>query len=287
MQVSVVIPSYNRLHTLERAITSVFAQTQPAFEVIVVDDASTDGTREWLQRHHPAVKVIHTGENRGVSHARNLGITASAGDWIALLDSDDEWLPAKLEQQARLVQASREAVLCHTDEIWIRNGVRVNPHNKHRKSGGHIFTNCLPLCAISPSSALIRRDLFDQIGLFDESLPACEDYDLWLRICARHPVLLLDEPLLIKYGGHDDQLSRKYWGMDRFRVEALQKIIKSGVLGELENRAATTTLVTKLQILADGAEKRGRRQDADRWRTLLRQYQPGPRAGLDASTDPL
>ncbi len=100
--------------------------------------------------------------------------------------------------------------VCHTDEIWIRNGRRVNARKKHGKKGGWIFQHCLPLCAMSPSSIMIHRDVFTALGGFDERLPACEDYDLWLRITARYPVLFTRQPLIEKYGGHDDQLSRKY-----------------------------------------------------------------------------
>ena len=110
--------------------------------------------------------------------------------------------------------------------------------HKHAKAGGWIYTHCLPLCAISPSAVLIHRSIFDCVGLFNEQLPACEDYDLWLRICARFPVHFIPEPLIIKYGGHDDQLSRRYWGMDRFRIQALEDILASGVLTE-EHRQAT------------------------------------------------
>ena len=220
--IAVVIPTYNRLHTLKRAIQSVLSQQRPPDEIIVVDDGSTDGTQTWLSTLDSGIRVI-TQQNRGVSAARNVGIAAARSQWLALLDSDDEWLPAKLERQLQSVDSSTQ--LCHTDEIWIRNGVRVNPHKKHKKRGGFIFSYCLPMCAISPSSVLMRKSLFDAVGLFDESLPACEDYDLWLRICSQYPVVYVDEPLLKKYGGHDDQLSRKHWGMDRFRVKALQKLI--------------------------------------------------------------
>ena len=129
--------------------------------------------------------------------------------------------------------------------------------NKHDKSGGLIYQKCLPLCAISPSSVLIHREVFDDIGNFDESLPVCEDYDYWLRYCASHPVLYIESPQLIKHGGHEDQLSRRYWGMDRFRIIALLKILSSHNLSE-ENRTATVDmLIEKHRILVTGAEKHG------------------------------
>ena len=211
--------------------------------------------------------------NKGVSAARNAGIQAASGDWIALLDSDDEWLGQRLEKQLQCLQDNPDAVLIHCDEIWIRSGRRVNAMNKHRKYGGRIFKRCLPLCVISPSASLIARDVLQQIGLFDESLPACEDYDLWLRLCARYPVHFVDEALIIKHGGHEDQLSRKYWGMDRFRVRALQKVIDSGILADDDHQAALAVLLEKTSILASGAAKRGRFADAQSWLDLQQRYQ--------------
>jgi glycosyltransferase involved in cell wall biosynthesis len=207
-----------------------------------------------------------------VSKARNFGVEHSRGGWLAFLDSDDEWLPEKLERQWAALQQQPEYRLCHTEEIWIRNGKRVNPMNKHAKYGGHIFDYCLPLCAMSPSSVLIRRDLLEQTGGFDEQLPACEDYDLWLRICAKNPVLFIDQPLLKKYGGHPDQLSKKHWGMDRFRVYALEKILHSGTLDDQQRAAATATLLEKCEILANGASKRGNRERANYYATKLSDF---------------
>jgi glycosyltransferase involved in cell wall biosynthesis len=208
MKISVIIPTWNRSSYLARALESVYAQSISPHEVIVVDDGSTDDTREIIKQHFKDVRYLYQ-ENRGVSSARNTGIRAAGGDWIALLDSDDCWLPHKLEHQQQLLRDNPDARICHSDEIWIRNGKRVNPMKKHAKRGGYIFKHCLPLCAISPSSAIIRHDLFDEIGLFDESLPACEDYDLWLRLCAAYPVLYADEALLIKHGGHADHAAGK------------------------------------------------------------------------------
>ena len=255
MHISVVIPTFNRVSMLGAALESVLSQSYPATEIIVIDDGSTDGTGDWIAEHFPQVRYAYQPQ-RGVSSARNKGIQLAANEWIAFLDSDDRWLPDKLAAQADAVAGNSEFAICHTNEMWIRNGRRVNPKLKHTKSGGWIFRRCLPLCVISPSAVLIHKRIFGDVGIFDEELPACEDYDLWLRICARYPVCYVAQPLVVKCGGHDDQLSRQYWGMDRFRVRALEKIVNGHRLNAHDARAATATLVAKLRIVLYGASKR-------------------------------
>ncbi len=271
--ISVIIPSYNRVAWIGRALDSVLDQTLPPREILVVDDGSTDDTANSVRRRYPGVTLIRQSHG-GVSKARNTGIRNSGGEWIALLDSDDAWHPDKLETQAAWLAEHPHERLLHTDEIWIRDGVRVNPRRIHQKSGGDIFRRCLSLCCISPSSVLVHRSLLDEVGLFDESLPACEDYDLWLRICARYLVGYIDRPLITKYGGHVDQLSRKYWGMDRFRIRALQRLLESGVLNPAQSRAAIDMLVQKLNILMQGARKHDNRALLRLCQTLLTLYDP-------------
>lgn len=256
---------------MRRALASVERQTLQPYEVIVVDDGSCDDTAQMVAREYPKVRYLYQ-RQAGVSAARNLGIRQARGAWLCFLDSDDEWLPQKLERQTTQLAAQPGYALVHNDEIWIRDGKRVNPMRKHQKTGGWIFQRCLPLCVISPSAAMIQRRVFDEVGLFDTSLPACEDYDMWLRICARYPVLYLDQALIIKYGGHDDQLSRRYWGMDRFRIQALHKILEADILGP-EDRAATITVLSrKLCILISGAKKRGHEDNVRYYRTLQQHY---------------
>ena len=268
MNISVIIPTWNRAERLVNTLQSVFSQSLPPTEVIVVDDGSTDDTREIVRNQFPDVRYLFQ-QNKGVSSARNTGIKAASGDWIALLDSDDHWQPDKLKQQCEQLCASPDYKICHSDEIWIRNGRRVNPMKKHAKQGGHIFRQCLPLCVISPSAVLIHRDLFNEVGLFDERLPACEDYDLWLRICALHPVLYIDRPLITKTGGHADQLSRRHWGMDRFRIHALENILASNTLDTANHAAALSTLLEKLAIVINGAIKHGNHELANDYRQKL------------------
>ena len=213
--ISVIIPTYNRASLLTRAIDSVLAQTFTNYELIIVDDGSTDHTqtilKEYEYQNNDKIQTFCLLTNRGVSAARNFGIQQAKGQWIAFLDSDDEWLPQKLARQYLDLQYFPNAGVYFTDEIWIRNSKRVNPHLKHQKYDGWIFQQSLDLCLIAPSSALISQSVFEHVGLFDESLPVCEDYDLWLRITAHYPIRLLNEKLMRRYGGHTDQLSKR-WG---------------------------------------------------------------------------
>ncbi len=270
--VSVIIPTHNRAHTLSRALESVLAQSHPVLEIIVIDDGSTDETPGLMAEQYAQCCYLRQ-DNQGVSAARNRGIQQARGEWLALLDSDDCWMPKKLERQFDRLAALPGHRLCHSDEIWIRNGKRVNAMRKHAKQGGHIYQYCLPLCVISPSATLLHRSLFEVYGLFDENLPACEDYDLWLRICSREPVAYVDEPLVIKYGGHEDQLSRRHWGMDRFRVHALGKLLESQTLSPADRAKTLRTLEQKCQILIQGAEKRSAWARADEYRKILKHYE--------------
>ena len=260
MKISVIIPTYNRRHTLERAIDSVLSQTFKPFEIIIVDDGSEDGTRNWVQEAYPSIKYIYQ-SNNGVSSARNKGIRSSRGSWIALLDSDDEWMPEKLEDQVIFINENPGSLFCHTNEIWIRNGVRVNQMKKHKKYGGDIFKYCLDMCRISPSSSLVKKEVFEDVGLFDESLTVCEDYDLWLRITANYTILFLDRPLIKKYGGHADQLSRVSEGIEQYRIQSLEKILSMSILDQDQFLSAKDMLIHKLKIYSQGLKKRNRSKE--------------------------
>ena len=278
--VSVVIPTFNREGFIKQCVVSALKQSKKPDEVIVVDDGSSDKTWDVLRtlgfsdskEEKNSLRYIFQ-RNKGVSAARNLGIKAAKYRYIAFLDSDDLWLEKKLEKQiSSLESQSIRYRLSHTNEIWVRNGVRVNAHLKHEKNGGDIFIQCLKLCCISPSSSLVDRSVFDDIGFFDENLPACEDYDFWLRFCAFEDVHFVNEHLLIKNGGHDQQLSKKHWGMDRFRVTALENLLKNRSLSEFKRKETIKELIFKLQVLIDGGRKR--KKDAfvkklDKKKTML------------------
>ena len=262
MKVSVVIPTYNRINLLERAVNSVIRQTKNAFEIIVVDDGSDDNSSEMVKQKFGSVILVRQ-ENCGVSAARNRGIEISKGDWIALLDSDDEWKPNKLEKQINALSEDPDYFFCHTNETWIRNGVRVNQGKRHKKYGGYIFDKCLDICRISPSSALFKKSILEHVGLFDNELHVCEDYDLWLRITREHKILFIDEPLIIKYGGHSDQLSKNIDGIEIYRIRSLEKLLRNKRIKRDDRLLATEMLLRKLNIYYNGCIKRGKKESAE------------------------
>ena len=254
--ISVIIPTLDRYELLRRALDSVLKQTKKPREIIVVDNGSKDNTHQMVTSLFSCVNYLK--ENKGgVSAARNKGILSSKSKWIALLDSDDVWKPEKLEKQITFHIKNPKYRLIHTNEIWYRNGEFLNQHKKHEKSGGNIFKNSLSLCCVSPSNVLLKKDIFDEYGYFDESLEVCEDYDMWIRISAKEEVGYIDDPLVIKHGGHSDQLSKKYWGMDRFRIESLEKNLNSNWFTIEQRQIVIKTLIKKLKILTNGANKRG------------------------------
>ena len=268
-KISVVIPTLNRINTLQRALDSVINQTYKPAEIIVVDNGSSDGTLNFLREQYPKITTV-TENKTGVSSARNKGIKKSINQWIALLDSDDAWHPRKLEiQTSMLDSALKEYNLIHTDEVWFRNNKHINQMKKHKKQGGYIFERCLSLCCISPSSVLFKKNILDKVGLFDESLPVCEDYDMWLKICSSEEVLFAQDKLTYKYGGHKDQLSKSYWGMDRFRIKSIENIIKNFDLTYKQKKQAKKELIKKLKIIINGAFKRNNLSIVNEFSTKL------------------
>jgi len=272
-EVSVVIPTFNRAAMVVEAVESVLAQEGVDLQLIVVDDGSTDDTPSRLHRFSAAVQY-HRQPRSGVSASRNRGVALSRAPLIAFLDSDDLWLRGKLEIQTRFMTEHPEAMICQTEEIWVRKGRRLNPKSRHRKPSGDIFQRSLELCLVSPSAVMIRRELFDRAGYFDETLPMAEDYDLWLRVAAEYPVYLLPEPMVIKRGGHPDQLSATP-GIDRYRIRALEKLLRSGRLSPEQREWTWAALRDKCRIYGTGCLKRGKKEEGKAILTLPERYQAG------------
>ena len=256
MDITVVIPTYNRYEVLKRSLASVFFQTYTPCEVIVIDDGSSDNTSQ-ITKDFPSVKYFYQ-KNNGVSSARNLGIAQASYEWIAFLDSDDEWRQDKLAQQVTFHQENPHILMSYTDEIWLRNGVSVKIPKKFQKIGKDVFLENLEYCNIAPSSALIHKSVFESVGVFDESLEVCEDYDLWLRILLKYEIGLIKQKLILKYGGDADQLSTKHWGMDRFRVLALEKLLKTQTE---KKELIQNILLKKYELLLKGAIKHNKVDD--------------------------
>ena len=271
--VSVIIPTFNRAWCLEKAVESVLAQDFPDYELIVVDDGSRDHTQDLLKKY-PDVHTLWQAQ-KGVSAARNAGVRASSGELIAFLDSDDQWLPSKLRVQTGFFLANPQAWICQTGEAWVRKGKRVNPRLRHTKPSGQVFERSLELCLVSPSAVMMRRSLFDEMEGFNEDLPACEDYDLWLRIGCRYPVHLIEESLVIKNGGHEDQLSAAP-GLDRFRIAALVSLLENQPLTQDQRSAAISVLQKKCRIYANGCAKRKRDDEALFYTDLAAHYETQP-----------
>ena len=269
--VSVIIPTCDRLSMLRQAVASVQQQTFESWEMIVVDDGSVDGTWQWLAQQ-PAIRALRNPTPLGPAAARNQGAAVARGHYLSFLDSDDLFKPEKLQRQVDLLEQDPALALCHSNEIWLRNGKELAQQPKHEKRGGWIFEHCLPLCRISPSAAVIRREVFQELAGFDEELEVAEDYELWLRLTCGHAVGFIPEPLIIKRGGHSDQLSMKYGQIEKFRIEALKRVLGRCPLSDEQRAAALETLHQKCEIHARGCDKRGKADEARLYRDLIKQF---------------
>lgn len=280
--ISVIIPTYNRESFLDRSIASVLGQRPPCDELIVVDDGSTDGTVSVVERiaaESPIPVRLLCQKNRGAAAARNAGIYAAKGEMLAFLDSDDWWLPGKFAQQAATMIAEPRILISHTREVWFRRGERVNQKKKHDPPDGDIFLASLAMCVVGMSTVMARREMFERYGLFDETLPCCEDYELWLRVGCKESFLLIPNPLTGKDGGREDQLSVIHrMGMDVYRIRALCTLIDAGCFAPDQYVAAVAELVRKCTIYGQGCIKHGRPEEGLHYQRLAEQYkiQPGP-----------
>lgn len=264
--ISVIIPVYNREKFIKESMISVINQTYKNFELIIYNDGSTDKTDESIKKVcklYPSYKIkyINSPNNKGPSFARNRGVEIANGEYIAFLDSDDLWLKNKLSTQIKYM-IDNNWQICQTEEIWIRNGKRVNPQQKHKKHSGYIFDKALKLCIVSPSAVMMKKYIFYEFGGFDETLPACEDYDLWLKISSKYPIYLIEKKLVIKRGGHEDQLSKKIPCLDKYRIYSLDKILKGNLTTE-QKKLAIEELNRKCLIYINGLLKRGKKNEAE------------------------
>ena len=272
--ISVIITTYNRQNFLQTAIESVLKQRFQNFELLIIDDGSTDNTEKTVKSfRHKEIKYIYQ-KNQGVSSARNRGIKSAQAPFISFLDSDDTWKKNKLEIQYKTMLENPQYLLSHTEEIWYKNGKILNPRKIHKKHHGNIFHQSLKLCAISPSTVLARKDLFNIIGLFDENLMVCEDYDLWLRFTAGFPILLIPEALTIKQGGHSDQLSQKFTGMDKFRICAMEKLLNNPKITWKKDKLEMIIkeLRRKCIIYGKGCLKHNKQEEGENYLALAKKY---------------
>lgn len=267
--ISVIIPSYNRAWCLKRALDSVLSQTWSDLEVIVVDDGSLDNTRELVNNINDIrIRYIYQ-DKQGPAAARNRGLELARGNMAAFLDSDDCWLPEKLDVQTRFM-AETGFRISQTEEVWMRNRKKVNPMRRHAKPAGWIFEKSLHLCLVSPSCVMMDMDLARQGYDFDEAFPACEDYDLWLRISLKHPVGLVPRALTVRHGGRGDQLSSMFTGQDLFRIYSLLKLEKNTALDHAQRKSLESVLIKKAGVYVRGCLKRGRQEEAARVKNLLK-----------------
>ncbi len=269
---SAIIPTYNRKPFLKKAIDSVLSQTFSDIEIIIIDDGSTDGTKEFISNYRDRRIIYKYQKNHGVSKARNEALKIARGKYIAFLDSDDWWLPGKLKRAHEYIKKYPDTKIFHTEEVWYREGKLLNQKKKHKKPSGFVYKNALSLCCISISTAVLKREVFEKQGAFDENLEACEDYDFWLRATNKFKVRLIPEYLTEKEGGRPDQLSSRIWGLDRFRIKALEKMLTSGELSKNRYKLTLNTLNKKCSVFASGASKRGKVEEAEYYTRLPLKY---------------
>lgn len=294
--VTAVLPTYNRASVFA-GIDSVLQQRGAEFDLIVVDDGSTDGT--WRELEQTAarsnenairgfMRIVRT-DHRGVAAARNTGAAMASTELIAFLDSDDLWGPDKLSRQIDFMREHREYTISQTEEYWLHKGSLRNPGARHRKRAGDIFVDSLRTCLISPSAVIMRCDLFQGVGGFDEDLTAAEDYDLWLRILLDHEVGLLAESHVTRRAGHKGQLSATISALDRFRILTLMKLLAQDELSPTRREAICDVLAEKCAIYAKGLSYR---DCSDRAAFILdvrelaqRDWRDGPSISLRQSSE--
>ncbi|AEJ60375.1 glycosyl transferase family 2 [Spirochaeta thermophila DSM 6578] len=279
--VSVVIPVHNRASLLEEALASVVRQTWRDLEVIVVDDGSEDGSAEVGERRGArVVRMAHCGRPGKV---RNVGVEHARGDLVAFLDSDDLWEPEKLSRQMAVWEgrAGEGIPLVHAREVWMRKGRIVSQAGQVHRREGDVFPWAVRKCIIGPSTVLMERRVFEDLGGFREDLEIAEDYEFWLRLTDRYPVAYLDEPVVVKRAGDWEQLSEKYGHIEVFRIMALKPLVDEDVFLPEHRGVAREELLRKCEVHARGARKRGRMEEAERFLSCVEAYRRGEKRAPD------
>lgn len=271
---SIIIPTYNRKSFLKHAVDSALKQTFQDFELIVIDDGSTDGTIDLIREYNDPRVRYEFHKNNGPASARNRGLKKAKGEFIAFLDSDDQWVPQKLEKFHKSITQHPDIKIFHSEERWYREGKLHNPRKRHKKPSGYVYPEVIKICCIGISTAVIHRDVFKRVGTFDESMPACEDYDFWIRAAHVFDVQLVPEYLTLKYGGRPDQVSSQIWGLDRFRIQALAKMLEEQSLSLTDYQLTYHEMEKKCQIYLKGAQKRDKVDDTAYYQSLLERFRP-------------
>jgi len=270
---SIIIPSYNRANFLKIAVRSVLNQDFTDYELIVVDDGSYDNTKKVIDSiSDKRFKSLYQ-SHKGVSAARNNGLGLAKGKFICFLDSDDRFCKNKLSITFSYIKKYPKYKIFHTEEIWYKKGNLLPQKIHHKKPSGSAFENAAKLCCIGMSTAVVKKEIFKEIGNFDEKLPACEDYDFWLRVTSKFDIFLIPHQLTLKEGGHPDQQSKKYPAMDIFRIYALQKTLESKKLAKNYRKVALNELKHKCSIYLKGAKKRNKISEINKYQELIKKFE--------------
>lgn len=262
--VSVIIPVYNRFEMAKEAVASVIGQTYRDLELIIVDDGSIDMT-PLLPTYFAddlRVKYIKLKHSGMPGLVRNKGVDVARGKYIAFLDSDDLWVSGKLESQMKYLAKNPSCKIVHSRETWIRNGKTVSQAGFNHRRFGDIFEDALEKCIVGPSTVLIEKKLYEELGGFRDDLEIAEDYELWLRLCNSNSIGYIDEPLITKRAGHGDQLSEKYGQIEIFRIRGLQNLVEQRYFSPENQKLAEQELAKKCRIYAAGCRKRNKTIEA-------------------------
>jgi glycosyltransferase involved in cell wall biosynthesis len=266
--VAAVVPAYNAAELLPRCIESILSQTVPVAEVIVVDDGSTDTTRQVAESFGPPVKCISR-PNTGLPGARNSGIRAATSEWIAFLDADDCWLQKKIEQQLNAAAEHPECALLYSDATVVLpdGSIAGNFLSDKGPVNGWAFDRLLESCFVLPSTVMARRSVLLDAGLFNESLRRVEDYELWLRLAQEHQFCMVPDSLTL-YERQPDSLSRNVAAMLMAETEVLEPLLDRKLTpsqrASLKKRLARTYFDLSYEI----RDRDGRQAVSLAWQSL-------------------